>query len=254
MIGNVINVRPSVSHGVIGYYRSSDRLRYGWEKFDITDNADGSRVVHALCQIDAGPIRPRSVTRHVTYAVDGAGRPEDCAVRLERDGVFLGSGWFRFSDGFAECESFSPEHGRRSERVETTGRIPTFGAHNLTCDISHLRRFSHEVGQQVQRVIGALLASHEHDGCSAPELAFIDFAIEYVGREEVTVPAGIFEADHYRFLLEGALPEEHPTEDLWCIPSTYDFVKIEVGGYMDSTFELEFFDPGKESAIHAYTA
>ncbi len=85
---------------------------------------------------------------------------------------------------------------------------------------------------------GAMLTSLEHDGCSGPLLAPIDFAIEYVGPETIDVPAGRLETDHYRFLLEGTLPQDHPTEELWCIPEDFIFVKITVGGYMNASFEL----------------
>ena len=67
----------------------------------------------------------------------------------------------------------------------------------------------------------------------------IDFRIEYVGRESLTVPAGTFEADHYRFLLDGSLPQEHPTEELWCTPDDFIFLKVYVGGSVDTTYELQ---------------
>ena len=38
---------------------------------------------------------------------------------------------------------------------------------------------------------------------------------------------------------EGTLPQEHPTEELWCIPGEFIFVKITVGGYMNARFELD---------------
>ena len=83
-----------------------------------------------------------------------------------------------------------------------------------------------------------MLTSLEHDGCSGPLLAPIDFRIEYMGREKLRAPAGKFDTDHYRFHLEGTLPKEHPTEELWCIPDDFIFVKIVVGRYMNASFEL----------------
>ncbi len=91
------------------------------------------------------------------------------------------------------------------------------------------------------------MTSLEHDGCSGPMLASISLAIEYCGRESVTVPAGTFDTDHYRFLISeatGALPREHPTEDIWCLPADYVCVKATVGGYMSASFELVEFDRG----------
>ena len=77
------------------------------------------------------------------------------------------------------------------------------------------------------------MSSREHDGCSGPNLCTTQFGLEYIGREEVTVPAGTFETDHYRFVLD-----HHPTEDLWCTTDGFLFVKIAVGGYMNAHFDL----------------
>ena len=88
------------------------------------------------------------------------------------------------------------------------------------------------------RARGVYLSSPEHDGCSGPLLVPIEFGIQYVGRESITVDAGTFETDHYRFLLEGSLEQEHPTEELWVTPDEFLCVKISVGGYMNSSYEL----------------
>lgn len=42
-----------------------------------------------------------------------------------------------------------------------------------------------------------------------------------MGLEEVTVPAGTFECEHFRFLLK-----DHPPEELWCSIDDYIMVKI----------------------------
>jgi hypothetical protein len=158
-------------------------------------------------------------------------------VRLHENGSFLGSGWFRFSDNTAECEAFNRMTGRISQRVVLGEKVRSFGAHALTCDMTHCARYDHASGERIQRT-RALMSSLEHDGCSGPLISSIEFGMEYAGREAVTVPAGTFQADHYIFHLQGSLPDEHPTEEVWCLPGTFVFVKIKVGGYMNSTFEL----------------
>src|SRR5690606_33471185 len=116
--------------------------------------------------------------------VDAARRPLDCFVRLHRDGRFLGSGWFNFRDGVAECEMYGALHGRVSQRFDGS-RPPSFGAHALTCDVTHLERFDHGRGERIQPARGVYLSSLEHDGCSGPLLFPIEFGIEYVGRETI---------------------------------------------------------------------
>lgn len=207
------------------------------EWFTTTWHEDGQRTLRAVCELEPGLVADRSVLRDVTYTVDAARHPLDCFVRLHRNGSFLGSAWFRFGPDFAECEAFGTQIGRVSQRFEGC-RVPSFGAHALTCDITHLERFDHSRPERVQPARGVMLSSLEHDGCSGPLLAPIDFGIEYVGRETLAVPAGTFEADHYRFLLAGSLPQEHPTEELWCTPGDFIFLKVHVGGALDTTYEL----------------
>ena len=218
--------------------RDGKNLESGREWFSMTVHEDGQRTVRSHCEIEQGLVADRTVIRDVTYTVDRDFKPLDGFVRLHRSGEYLGSGWFRVTDGLAECESHNVLDGRVSQRFELDKPVPSLGAHALTCDILHLGRFDHGTGEPIQAVRGAMLTSLEHDGCSGPLLASIDFDIEYVGRETIEVPAGRMETDHYRFLLEGTLPQEHPTEELWCIPEEFIFVKITVGGYMNARFEL----------------
>jgi len=213
------------------------RIERGREWFMTTWHPDGQRTLRAVCEIEPGLVTGRRVTRDVTYSVDAERRPLDCFVRLHQDGRFLGTGWFNFRDGVAECEAWGVPMGRASQRFEA-GVPPSFGAHAITCDVTHLERFDHARPERVQSARGVMLSSPEHDGCSGPLLFPLDFAIEYVGRETLTVGAGTFEADHYRFLLEGSLPTEHPTEELWCTPEEFVCLKVSVGGYMSSSYEL----------------
>ncbi|HVN42870.1 MAG TPA: hypothetical protein VMT50_08805 [Steroidobacteraceae bacterium] len=237
----------SVRHlrGKIAYvsHQKGAPIEYGRERFGYTWHPDGQWTIRAVCEIEKGPVRARHVAREVTYSMDRDGYPLDCAVRLHQDGEFLGSGWFRFAGRVAECEVYNRNFGRVHQRLELDEPVRSFGAHALTCDLTHCARYDHRSPERIQRT-RALMSSLEHDGCSGPLLSSIDFGIEYAGREAVTVPAGTFEADHYVFHLQGALPEEHPTEEVWCLADTFAFVKIRVGGYMNSTFELTELEQG----------
>lgn len=227
------------ARGKLVYWGTVDgrRVERGREWFMTTWHPDGQRTLRAVCEIEPGLVARRAVTRDVTYTVDAERRPLDCFVRLHRDGRFLGSGWFNFRDGVAECQMHGVPHGRITQRFD--GAVPpSFGAHALTCDVTHLERFDHSRPERVQRARGVFLSSPEHDGCSGPLLFPIEFGMEYVGRETVAVEAGTFETDHYRFLLEGSLEQEHPTEELWVTPDDFLCVKIFVGGYMNSSYEL----------------
>lgn len=225
--------------GKLTYWHEVDgkRSERGREWFMTTWHPDGQRTLRAVCEIDRGLAGDRTVTRDMTYTVDSERRPVDCFVRLHQNGRFLGSGWFNFHDNTAECETWGVPIGRISQRFENSSP-PSFGGHAITCDVTHLERFDHGSPDKVQRASGVYLASPEHDGCSGPLLHPIEFGMEYVGRETITVDAGTFETDHYRFLLEGSLEKEHPTEELWVTPDEFVCVKVFVGGYMNASFEL----------------
>lgn len=216
----------------------SEPQEYGREWFTYTFHEDGYLTVRSQCEIEPGVVEDRSVIRDVTYTVDDEFKPVEGYVRLQENGAFLGAGWFHVTDKLAECHGYNLRDGQIHQRFELDKPVPSVGAHALTCDVLHLARFDRDKDEAIQSARGAMLTSLEHDGCSGPMLAPIDFKIEYLGRETIAVPAGTFETDHYQFLLEGTLPKEHPTEELWCLPEEFIFVKIAVGGYMNSTFEL----------------
>lgn len=204
----------------------------GIERFSVSVAPDGSRTLHATCEIF-----DRNVSKDIVYSVDRQFRPMDASIRLIKDGSLLGTGWFHFDDSGAECEVFNRQLGRLSQRFPRAGGFPSFGPHPLACDVWHLAAYSHDSGQKVQYLDSAL-SSVEHDGCSGPMLHPVRFGIEFVGPETITVPAGTFETHRYRFHLGGTLPQEHPPEELWCIPGDFIIVQIRVDGYMATTYQL----------------
>lgn len=214
----------------------------GVERFSVSVAADGSRVLHATCEI-----HDREVSKDIVYSVDATWRPVDAYVRLMRAGRLLGTGWYRFDENGAELESWNAGLGRISQRVQLPRPLRTFGPHPLSCDVWHLAAFDHGSSVRVQRMHDTMLSSLEHDGCSGPMLHPLEFGIEYIGRESIVVRAGTFEVDRYRFRLEGALPKEHPLEELWCTPDDFMIVKIRVGGYLATTYELTSFEQGESA-------
>lgn len=217
--------------GVIHAISDTKGLR-GTERFSVSVAPDGSRTLHATCEIF-----DRNVSKDIVYSVDRDFRPMDSYVRLIKDGSLLGSGRFQFDDRGGSLECDSRVLGHVAQRVDQPGGFPSFGPHPLTCDIWHLARYDHASKQKVQ-FFDSALSSLEHDGCSGPMLHPIRFGIEFLGPKTLTVPAGTFETHHYRFHLDGTLPQEHPLEQLWCIPGDFIFVQIRVDGYMSTTYQL----------------
>jgi hypothetical protein len=238
-------MKHRTASGKILYYhhdKDGQRSEFGREWFSLTEHEDGQRVLRARCEIEGGVVEPRSVLREVTYSTDRDFKPIDCFNRLHSNGQFLGSGWMRFTDDMAECEVFSAKHGRMSQQVKLERPARSLGSHPVSCDMLHLPQFDRSRPEPIQRMDDVWMTSLEHDGCSAPQLAQLPLSVEYVGRETITVPAGQFDTDHYRILPSHAMVKEHPVEDLWCIPGSFLFVRVTVGGYMSASFDLVEFE------------
>ncbi len=207
----------------------------GREYFMINVHSDGRRTCIAHCEIDDRP----SVMRDITYSLDENWAPTDCFVRLTVADRFMGTGWFRFEDGFAECETSTSLEGRVTQRMETNGRLDTFQNHAIACDAWHLRLYDRSKGPGVQGIEQMLLSSPDHRGATGPMLFRIGLGIEYVGEEHIEVQAGSFDALHYRFVSSPGLPQEHPPYDMWCTnDEEFLFLKGEVMGYMQTAYEL----------------
>jgi hypothetical protein len=206
---------------------------FGREWFSWTEHEDGQRTLRAQCEIEAGFVAERSVLRDVTYSLDERYRPLDCFVRLHRSGQFLGAGWFNFTDQTAGGTALRAEVGLVSQSIPLTRRSPSVGAHPLVCDMLHCMSFDHSSSQKAQMSHGVMMTSNELDGCSGPFLSPHDLKIAFLGKETVTVPAGTFETEHYRFPSEG-----FPEEDVFLVRDPLLFVRVTVGGSMKSRYDL----------------
>ena len=72
--------------------------------------------------------------------------------------------------------------------------------------------------------------------CTRRIITTTESGLRYVGPETVTVPAGVFDCHRIAFV---GLTNDHPDYDMWLTrDGDFLYVKSEVGGYMDSVFEL----------------
>lgn len=214
------------TRGKILYLRHGEEIGREW--FTVTKHGDGARTFRAMCEMD-----DHQVLRDVTYSVGPKWQPLDCFVRLTIHDRFVGSSWFRFDDRGGECEGFTMNEGRISQRIDVGHRPPSFGAHPIICDIWHLSQFD-RAGPARQTSRNIMLSSPQPDGGSGPMLACHDLTMEHFGETELTVPAGTFRADHFAFVLG----DPHPAnEELWCLGEDLIPLKIAYPIY-DSTYEL----------------
>ena len=219
-------------------YRSDTLGERGREWFTVTKHGGGHRTIRSFVEV-----LNTGLVRDVTYTVNDNWQPVDAFVRLTENDEFMGSGWFRFTGEYAECETYTADAGRISQRMKLNGLPPSFGPHPVACDVWHIGAFDMDSGIRIQTIKGTLMSSPRPDGASGPFLSRTvletggvstdEFRIEYVGPETVTVEAGTFETDHFRFLLG----EESIPEDIWCLPEDLIIVKVRFD-VMATTYEL----------------
>lgn len=217
-----------------------DGQERGREHFRIDIHKDGCRTIAAHGEIDDAP----AVVRDVNLRVDREGRPQESFVRIAVGGAFRGSGWFRFSDRLAECEAMTAVEGRVSQQIDLQSPLAAFGNHAMINDGFLLNLYNLSRGPGVQMFRDILLSSPDHRGATGPMLFPIDLAIEFVGRQRLSVAAGDFDALHFRFTDIPGLLQEHPPYDLWCTDDgDYVLLKATVGGYMQTAYELATYEP-----------
>ncbi len=217
----------------------------GREFFTLSQQPDGVDVLLAHCEIDDAP----SVTRDVSLALRHAdSSPLDCAVRLTVGGEFEGSGWMRFADGYAECETWNRRDGRITQRIDTPKPVRWLQAHPILGDALLMKLYDLAQGPGTVFFEDLFLTSPDHRGATGPMFFVTGFALVYVGEEDISVEAGDFRARHFQVTgTAGNLPEEHPPYDVWCTADDdYLLLRAGAGGYMQTHYELaslEVFEP-----------
>jgi hypothetical protein len=209
----------------------------GREFYTLVVHGDGSRTITVHTEIDDRP----SVHRDAIYSLDKDWLPLDCMMRLTVGDRFMGTGWMKFYDDWAECETFTATEGRVSQTMKTKGRLKTFQNHAIACDSWHFKHYDIAKGGQ-QRIEQILLSSPDHRGATGPLFYSIGMNLGYVGREKVTVGAGTFDAYHFQFPGSKELPEEHPPYEIYTTADgAFTFLKGGVAGYMQTYYELVEF-------------
>lgn len=210
--------------------------RRGEEWFNFTFHADGKTTFRAHCHIEEPA---PTVMRDVVYSVDEHRRPMDCLLRLTIGDAFMGAGFFRFGDGFIECESYGPSIGRLSQRVDLKAPIDGFGTHPIVGDAFLLGAQDWSVSKR--KTLNVYVPSPDHRGATPPFLAPVKIDGLYLGTETVTVAAGTFRCKHVQFIDPGdsGMSGEHPPYDIWVTDDADAlFIQGGVGGYMKTWYEL----------------
>jgi hypothetical protein len=228
-----MTIKPLL-RGRIDYMDATSRACWGFEEWTIGTDGEGARTLRAHCEMAVGG---EEIVRDSVQSVAADFHPIDAFVRIQREGRFTGSGWFRFTDSEAECEAWSVDGGRISERAAIQRPMRGFGTHVLVADGWMAATFPYHLGPGHSHSWGEnLIHSTHHLGATGPMLAKTGSGLEFVGDETVDVPAGTFECHRLRFV---GFTNDHPPYDFWVTnDGDFLFVRGEVGGYLNGLFEL----------------
>jgi hypothetical protein len=208
-------------------YIYGDDAPIGREWFSVTVQPDGVRTLRAQCEMDDD-----QVLRDVVYTVGADWRPIDCFVRLMVHGKTMGHALFMFHDDRAETEGWNTIDQRLSTVTPLAHRPPVFGSHPVSVDGWQTAAYDHGNPDRIQQVRGGTNSSPLPNGASGPSLSIVDKAIEFVGAEELQVPAGVFKTNHYRILLK-----DKPPLEVWVEPEDRLFVRLS-WTHLNSRYDL----------------
>ncbi len=221
--------------GRVYYIGRTSGETWGFEDWSITRGADGLRVFSAHCEMT---FDGEETVRDSTLSVHPDFHPHDAFVRIMRQGQVTGSGWFRFTDNEATCESWTRDDGRISQRYPIQRPIRGFGVHAVQGDGWLAANYPYQKGPGSTHFWPGrnLIHSLHHFGATGPFIHTSGSGLKYVGDETITVRGGTF--DCYRIAFVG-LTNNHPPYDMWLTrDGEFTYVQGIVEGYMDSRFEL----------------
>ncbi|MDX2223338.1 MAG: hypothetical protein SFV21_11340 [Rhodospirillaceae bacterium] len=202
----------------------------GREMFHVTIQADGTRILRAICELEDDKL-----LRDVVATVGADWYPIDAFVRIVTDGAFVGSTWFRFTHRAAECHAVTALEGRWSQAFDLDGPAGELGTHPVHADAWGLAHFpNREPGHEALPPGVRFSTSIQSNGGSGPLLTPSTGRKRrrYVGREKLTVRAGAFDVEHFQDLFP-----DKPPADLWVTATDYVPVKVQ-WVYRKQTYEL----------------
>lgn len=226
--------------GRIVYRKTNEAQPWGFEDWDMTLGSDGMRTLSAHCEL---AVAGEEVVRDSVLSVHADFHPAEAYVRIMNKGRLTGSGWFRFTDTEGHCESYSQDLGRVSQTIEIQRPMRGFGVHAVQSDGWLAATFPFEKGPGHVEFKGRnLMHSLHHLGATGPSFCTTTSGFEFIGVEDVTVPAGTFTCN--RVALRGIV-NDHPAYDMWLSRDGDGlYIKGAAQGYLDSVFELVSLEGG----------
>lgn len=161
-----------------------------WEHFIVTTNPDGSHTAQSMTRFPGG-----SIVRHVTQTVDPQFRPMDGVLRLFVGPEHQGTLVRRVVGNEVTSLLLAPD-GRPIEQATLPGGPDLVLGYHPT--VNEGWKFTHcDRSKQGTQHVRILTTSATWNGGVMSHGKEVTLAIEYIGKDTITVPAGKFECDHY---------------------------------------------------------
>lgn len=155
-------------------YLDREGHEWGRERFSDTLHAHG-RVRRAECEMDSARL-----FREASWSLDSKWRPREEFVRNIRDGMTIGSCWYRVDGRDVECEGVTADDGRISRRLRASGDIVFLGTPPLSGDcITATARGTDAPGEE--RAIQCAANSVAYLGDEGLSVLLIEPLVTYVG-------------------------------------------------------------------------
>ncbi len=210
---------------------SDDRSKWvSWENFIVTTNPDGSHTAQTMTRFPGG-----SIVRHVTQTVNSEFMPMDGNLRLFVGPEFQGTLIRRVVGDAVTSLLLAPDGSDIEEASLPGGADLVLGYHPTTVEGWKFTQCKRDVaGTQHVRI---LTTSATWNGGQMTHGKEVTLAIEYIGQETITVPAGTFLCDHYLWHT-GAIDADI---EVWTTGQDRICAKV-IGHAKGVTYELETCD------------
>jgi hypothetical protein len=168
-----------------------DRSRWvEWESFIVTTNPDGSHTAQTMTRFPGG-----SLVRHVTQTVDANFMPMDGNLRLFVGPEYQGTLIRRVVGDHVTSLLLAPDGSPIQEAQLPGGNDLVLGYHPTAVEGWKFTKCDRAIaGTQHVRI---LTTSATWNGGQMSHGREVKLAVEYMGKQDVTVPAGTFSCDHY---------------------------------------------------------
>lgn len=186
------NPKPAIVTEYIGtfeYRKTKDGSISGKETFHITVHPDGSRTVNARNELFNYGIQ-----RHVTNHVDKNFRPLETTAVYWVLGEWRGTGMFITTGNELKAYVNTPD-GFITQEIKVPDNF-SIVPHPISTNAWHAWYYDKEKGGKQNATWYNPDAASQSAGSILGKLEYNE--LEYIGEEELTVPAGTFIVDHFR--------------------------------------------------------